>query len=81
MLAQKEYKKKHDNVCGYIHWRLREKYGLEGAQQWYEHEPYAVIENKEYKFCVILQPRVIPRLKLDDQILSLLIKPRRKLRS
>ena len=49
MFAQKEYKKKHDNVCRYIHWRLREKYGLEGAQEWYEHEPYAVIENKEYK--------------------------------
>ena len=22
MLAQKEYKKRHDNVCRYIHWKL-----------------------------------------------------------
>ena len=26
MLAQKEYKKSHDNVCRYIHWKLYKKY-------------------------------------------------------
>ena len=49
MLAQKEYKKRHDNVCRYIHWKLCEKHDFQGAQQWYEHEPDGVIENKGYK--------------------------------
>ena len=49
MLAQKEYKKRHDNVCRYIHWKLSEKQDFQRAQQWYEHEPDGVIENKEYK--------------------------------
>ena len=33
MLAQKEYKKRHDNVCRYIHWRPCKKHGFHGAQQ------------------------------------------------
>ena len=49
MLAQKGYEKMHDNVCRYIHWKLCEKHGFQGAQQWYEHEPDGVIENKGYK--------------------------------
>ena len=49
MLAQKEYKKMHDNICRYIHWKLCEKYGFRGAQQWYKHEPDGVIESKGYK--------------------------------
>ena len=48
MFAQNEYKKSHDNVCRYTHWRLK-KYGFQGAQQWYEHEPDGVIDNKGYK--------------------------------
>ena len=39
MLAQKEYKKRHDNVCRYIHWRQCEIHGFQGAQQWCEDEP------------------------------------------
>ena len=49
MLAQKEYKKWHDNACRYIHWKLCEKHDFQRAQQWYEHEPDGVIENKGYK--------------------------------
>ena len=49
MLAQKDYKKRHDNVCRYIHWKLRKKHGFQGVQHWYECEPNGVIENKEYK--------------------------------
>ena len=49
MLVQKEYKKRHDNVGRYIHWKLYKKYGFEGAQQSYEHELDGVIENKEQK--------------------------------
>ena len=49
MLAQKEYKKRYDNVCTYIHWKLCEKHGFQRAQRWYEHEPDGVIENKGFK--------------------------------
>ena len=49
MLAQKEYKKRHDNVCRYIHWRLCGKHGFQVTQQWYKHELDGVIENKVYK--------------------------------
>ena len=49
MLTQKEYKKIHDNVCRYIHWRLCKKHGSQGAQQCYEHDPDGVVEDKGYK--------------------------------
>ena len=48
-LAQKEYKKKHDNVARYIHWLLMEKYGMERSVKWYEHEPESVMESEEVK--------------------------------
>ena len=49
MLAQKEYKKRHDNVCGYIHWKLCEKHDFHRAQQQYEHQSDGVIKNAGYK--------------------------------
>ena len=49
MLAQKEYKRRHDNVCRYIQWKLCEKHDFQRVQQWYEHEPDVVIESKGYK--------------------------------
>ena len=45
MLVQK----RHGNVCRCIHWKLCEKHGFQGAQQWYEHEPDKVMENRGYK--------------------------------
>ena len=43
MLVPKEYKMRHDHVWRYIHWRLCEKHGFQGAQQWYEHEADGVV--------------------------------------
>ena len=40
-----------------------------------------LLRTKGSRFCGILQSSVILRLKLEDQILFILIKPRRKLRS
>ena len=80
MLNQKEYKRRHDNVCRYIRWRLFQKHGFE-TPQWYEHESDGSLRMKGTRFCGILQSSVKERLKLDDQILLLLIKPRRRLRS
>ena len=49
MLAQREYKRRHDNVARYVHWRLCEKYKLDRTNKWYDHKPEGVIENDEYK--------------------------------
>ena len=36
-LAQKEYKRRHDNVGKYIHWKLCKKYNIHSRARWYEH--------------------------------------------
>ena len=48
-LAQKEYKKRHDNVARYVHWQLCKEGGFERADKWYEQKPEAVIENENFK--------------------------------
>ena len=49
VLAQREYKRRHDNVASYIHWRLCEKFKLHNTDKWYEHKPEGVCENDNYK--------------------------------
>jgi len=41
-LAQKEYKRRHDNVAKLVHWKLCEKIKTERAEKWYA---VAVIKN------------------------------------
>ena len=48
-LAQKEYKKRHDNVARIVHWKLCGLYKLERAEKWYEHIPNGVIESDDVK--------------------------------
>ena len=48
-LAQKEYKRRHDNVARIVHWKLCEKYNLKRSEKWYEHAPEDVVENEEVK--------------------------------
>ena len=48
-LAQKEYKRRHDNVARIVHWELCGKYGIERGVNWYSHEPQGVSENGEVK--------------------------------
>ena len=36
-LAQKEYKRRHDNVARIVHWKLCGKYNLKRSEKWYEH--------------------------------------------
>lgn len=38
-LAQKEYKRRHNNVAKAVLWKLSEKYGLERGKKWCEHTP------------------------------------------
>ena len=48
-LAQKEYKKRHDNVARAIHWDLSGKRRFDRNDKWYNHVPESVLENENYK--------------------------------
>lgn len=49
MLAQKDYKRRHDKVCSHLHWCLSKKYGFEVEEKWYHHKPNGVEENENAK--------------------------------
>ena len=42
MLAQREYKRKHDNIARNIHWELCGKLDIDRANKWYEHQPEGI---------------------------------------
>ena len=42
-LAQREYKRRHDNVALYVHWQLCGKAELEQTDKWYKHTPERVL--------------------------------------
>ena len=48
-LAQKEYKRRHDNVARIVHWEICKKYDLPRAEQWYNHKPEGVTESESIK--------------------------------
>ena len=41
-LAQKDYKRRHDNLGKIVHWKLARKCTFEAGDKWYEHEPESV---------------------------------------
>ena len=47
-LAQKEYKRRHDNLGIIIHWKLARKCNFEAGDKWYK-QPESVLENEYYK--------------------------------
>ena len=48
-LAQKEYKRWHNNLGKIVHWKLGRKCNFEAGDKWYEHEPRSVLQNEDYK--------------------------------
>ena len=48
-LAQKEYKRRHDNLGKIEHWKFPRKCNFEAGDKWYEHEPDSVLETEDYK--------------------------------
>ena len=48
-LAQKEHKRRHDNLGTTVHWKLARKCNFEAGDKWYEHEPESVLQNEDYK--------------------------------
>ena len=49
IIIQREYKRRHDNVARYIHWRLCGKFDHDRAKNWYEHNPEGVSESANCK--------------------------------
>ena len=49
MLAEKEYKRTHDNIARLVHWKLGCKYDISRGEIWYEHQPERVVENEKCK--------------------------------
>ena len=49
MLAQKEYKRRHDNIARLVHWKPCCKYDMSKGEKWYEHQPEGVVENEKCK--------------------------------
>ena len=48
-LAQKEYKKRHDNLRKIVNWNLARKLNFEAGDKWYEREPESFLESEDYK--------------------------------
>ena len=52
-LAQKEYKRSHDNGWNYYksynYWKLCGKYNLKRNEKWHEHAPECLAEDEEVK--------------------------------
>ena len=48
-LAQKDYKRRHDNLGKIVHWKLARMCNFEAGDKWYEHEPESVLEDEDYK--------------------------------
>ena len=47
-LAQKEYKRRYDNLGKIVHWKLARKCNFEAGDKWHEQEPESVLENEDY---------------------------------
>ena len=45
ILAQKEYKRRHDKVCLNIHWALSKKHGVKVCERWNKSKVESVTEN------------------------------------
>ena len=49
ILAQKEFKARHDWVGKVIHWEMCKKFKFDHANKWYMHNPASVLENDMQK--------------------------------
>ena len=47
--AQKEYKRRHDNIARLVHWKLCCKYDIDRSEKWYERQPERVVESESFK--------------------------------
>ena len=80
-LAQKEYKRGMTMYAGIFTGNYAKNMTFKEYNSGTSMSQMESLRKKGTRFCGILQSSRIPRLKLHDQILLLLTKPRRKLRS
>ena len=48
-LAQKEYRRRYDNLGKIVPWKLARESNFQAGDKWYEHEPESVLDNEDYK--------------------------------
>ena len=51
-LAQKECKRRHNNLGKIVDWKFSRKCNFEAGDKWYEHEPESTLENEDYKIII-----------------------------
>ena len=69
-MAQKEYKRRHNNVARMVHWKLCRKYiHLKRNEKWYEHAPKGVVENEKVKIFLDVMIQCVREFKARNQIL------------
>lgn len=49
ILANSEYKERHNNAAAVVHWRMCQKFGIDVHKQHYRHVPLSVVENEKVK--------------------------------
>ena len=67
-LAQKEYKRRHDNIRKCIHWKLCMKYNINSKVSWHDHSTKGVVESNNIKIlwdCVIQSDKEIEARRPD----------------
>ena len=67
VLAQKEYKRKHDNIARLVHWKLLCNYGLNRRKKCYEHQLDGVYRKmKDVRYCGTWPSSVTILLRPED---------------
>ena len=67
-LAQKWYKRCHDNFAKKVHRDLCRKHGLEHSDKWYEHTPEGIVENEAVKIMWDIQCNNVIQARRPDVI-------------
>ena len=67
-LAQRKYKRRHENVARMVHWKLCQKFNLEKPEKWYLHNPPdIVIVNKMEKTAIIVDVAIPGDKRITDK--------------
>ena len=72
MLAQKEYKGRHDWVDRKIHWEVCRKIGFDVNEKCYKHEPETVVKNDSWKILwdVTIQTNHVIEARRSDMVIT-----------
>ena len=71
MLAQRDYKRRHDWFGRKIHWKVCRKIGFDVNEKWYKHEPERVVENDSWKILwdVTIQTNHVIEVRRPDMVI------------